>query len=110
MNEGVARMADRPVILELDEATPGVTPAEAPPVPEADARPTGQAMRTAAALAARPRSALGRWFWRLLAALVTFGLTLWAWDAVTGLIARNEVLGTVALVLLVLFLAVCRRS
>jgi putative membrane protein len=100
-------MADRPVILELDEATPGVTPAEAPPVPEADTRPTGQAMRTAAALVARPRSALGRWFWRLLAALVTFGLTLWAWDAVTGLIARNEVLGTIALVLLVLFLSVC---
>jgi hypothetical protein len=103
----MADRRDRPVILELDEATPGVTPAEAPPVPEDGARPTGQAMRTAAALAARPPSTLGRWFWRLLFALLTFGLTLWAWDAVTGLIARNEVLGTIALVLLGLFLAVC---
>jgi putative membrane protein len=103
----MADRRDRPVLLELDEATPGVTPAEAPPVPEDDVRPTGQAMRTAAAFAARPRSALGRWFWRLLFSLLSFGLTLWAWDAVTGLIARNEVLGTIALVLLVLFLAVC---
>jgi putative membrane protein len=100
-------MADRPVLLELDETTPGVTPAEAPPVPEESAPPTGRAMRAAAALAARPRSALGRWFWRLLGALLTFGLSLWAWDFVTGLIARNEVLGTIALVLLGLFLAVC---
>ncbi len=100
-------MADRPVLLELDEATPGVTPAEAPPVPEADAPPSGRAMRTAAALAARPGSPLGRWFWRLLAALLVFGLSLWATDFVTGLVARNAVLGTVALVLLSLFLAVC---
>lgn len=103
----MAERRDRPVILELDETTPGVTPAEAPPVPEADARPTGRAMRTAAALAARPPSVLGRWFWRLLAALLVFGLSLWAWDFVTGLVARNEVLGAVALGLLGLFLAVC---
>jgi putative membrane protein len=98
---------NRPVLLELDEATPGVTPAEAPPVPDAEAPPTGRAMRTAASLAARPRSMLGRWFWRLLLALLVFGLSLWAWDFVTGLLARNEVLGLVALVILGLFLAVC---
>lgn len=103
----MADRRDRPVILELDAGTPGVTPAEAPPVPEADAPPTGRAMRGAAALAARPRSALGRWFWRLLLALVTLGLSLWAWDFVAGLLARNEVLGTVALLLIGLFLAVC---
>jgi len=103
----MADRRDRPVLLELDEATPGVTPAEAPPVPDAEAPPTGRAMRSAAALAARPRSALGRWFWRLLAALLVFGLSLWAWDFVTGLIRRNEVLGIAALVLLGLFLAVC---
>ena len=103
----MADRRDRPVILELDETTPGVTPAEAPPVPEEGVRPTGRAMRTAAALAARPPSTLGRWFWRLLLALLGFGLSLWAWDFVTGLIARNEVLGTIALVLLGLFLAVC---
>jgi len=103
-------MADRregPVLLELDEATPGVTPAEAPPVPEDVAPPTGQAMKTAAALAARRPSALARWFWRLLGALVLFGLSLWAWDFVAGLVARNEILGFAALGLLGLFLAVC---
>ena len=103
----MADRRDRPLLLELDEATPGVTPAEAPPVPDAEAPPTGRAMRGAAALAARPRSALGRWFWRLLGVIVVFGFSLWAWDFVTGLVARNEVLGTIALVLVGLFVAVC---
>ena len=93
-----------PVLIETDDIGP--SPAEAAPVADT-ARPDGAAMQAAASFAARPRSALSRWFWRLLAALVTFGLSLWAWDTVTGLIARNAVLGTVALGLLGLFLAVC---
>lgn len=103
-------MADRregPVLLELDEETPGVTPAEAPPVPEDAAPPSGAAMKAAAALAARRPSILVRWFWRLLGTLIAFGLSLWAWDFVTGLIARNEILGYAALGLLGLFLLVC---
>jgi len=103
-------MSDRregPVLLELDEETPGVTPADAPPIPEDAPPPSGQAMRTAAALASRRSSVLARWFWRLLGALVVFGLSLWAWDFVTGLIARNAILGYTALGLLGLFLVVC---
>ncbi len=103
-------MADRrdgPVLLDLDETAPAASPADVPPVPEAEAPPTGQAMKTAAALAARRPSVLARWFWRLLGALIVFGLSLWAWDLVTGLIARNQVLGYVALGLLGLFLLVC---
>lgn len=98
-------MSDRrnPVLIELDEATDAPSPAEAPPVTEDPARPTGQAMRTMAALAARPRSRLAAWFWWLLGALLSFGLSLWAWDLVTGLIARNWVLGTIAVTLLALF-------
>jgi putative membrane protein len=92
-----------PVLIEIDDTGP--TPAEVPPV--ADEGPTGQAMQTMAVIAARRPSRLVRWFWRLLAALVTFGLSLWAWDFVTGLIARNPVLGYIALGLTGLFLLVC---
>lgn len=103
----MADSREKPVLIELDEDRAAPSPAEAPPVPEADAPPTGRAMQAAAALAARRPSALARWFWRLLGALAAFGLSLWAWDAVTGLIARNQLLGTAALILLGLFLLVC---
>lgn len=96
-----------PVLIQLDEDEPVISPAEAPPVPDDMQGPSGQAMQTMAALAARPPSRLARWFWRLLAALFTFGLSIWAWDFVTGLIERNQVLGYAALGLSGLFLAVC---
>jgi putative membrane protein len=90
---------DGPVLIDLD-ATPA-SPAEAPPIPDdvSPETPTGQAMRTIAALAARPRSRLARWFWRLLGAIVSFAISLLAWDFVTGLIQRNAVLGWIAIVL-----------
>ncbi|MFV2038442.1 MAG: YcjF family protein [Paracoccaceae bacterium] len=81
-----------PVLIEMDEALP-VGPDEAPAVPEAQ---EGRAMRAMAGFAARPASRLSRWFWRLLVVLVTLALSLWAWDFVVGLIARNAVLGYVA--------------
>ncbi len=92
-----------PVLIEIEDSGP--TPAEAPPI--ADEVPTGQAMQTMAVIAARRPSRLVRWFWRLLATLITFGLSLWAWDFVTGLIARNPILGYVALGLTSLFLLTC---
>ena len=64
-------------------------------------------MQAVAAMAARKPSRLLRWFWQLLSALVVFAASLWAWDFVTGLIARNAVLGYLALGLLGLFLLVC---
>ena len=90
---------DGPVLIDLD-AQPQ-SPADAPPVPDPAPgdRPTGQAMRTVAALAARRRSRLARWFWRLLAAIVVFGVSLAAWSFVEGMIERNAVLGWIALVL-----------
>ncbi|MGB5558717.1 MAG: TIGR01620 family protein [Paracoccaceae bacterium] len=101
-------MTDRqgPVLIELDEK-PKVTPDTAPAVPDLTEQPTGRAMQTVATLAARPPSRLARWFWRLLGAIVTFGLSLWAWDFVTGLIARNTILGYTAMALLGAFLVVC---
>lgn len=96
-----------PVLIELDDEAAGPSPAEAAPIRDAEGAPSGQAMQTMAALAARRPSFLGRWFWRLLAALLTFALSLWAWDFVTGLVARNPILGYIALGLTGLFLLTC---
>ncbi|MFV2003406.1 MAG: TIGR01620 family protein, partial [Paracoccaceae bacterium] len=84
-----------PVLIEID-AAPDVGPDEAPPVPEAEPLHEGRAMLAMAAYAARPTSRLSRWFWRLLATIAGFALSLWAWDFAAGLIARNAVLGYVA--------------
>ncbi len=93
-------MTQGPVIIDLDE-TPKHTPATAPPVPEAGPDlPTGQAMQTLAVLSARRPSRVGRLFWGALLALVGFAASLAAWDYVTGLLARNPVLGWVAFVLI----------
>jgi len=91
-----------PVLIPLDETGP--SPAAAPPVEDA---PKGEAMTAAAALATRRPSRLARWFWGSLAALLGFALSLAAWDFVTGLVARNPVLGAVALGLLGLFVLIC---
>jgi putative membrane protein len=87
-------MSRQPVILE--RASPAeLTPATAPPVPEAGV-PEPRAMAAAMALAARPPSRLGRLFWSALAAALGFVISLAAWDFVTGLLARNPVLGGIA--------------
>lgn len=93
-----------PVLIETGDSGP--SPAAAPPVADM-APPEGAAMQAAAGFAARKPSTLARWFWRLLGTIIVFGLSLWAWDFVTGLIARNEILGYAALALFGLFLAVC---
>jgi len=94
-----------PVLIELDQTASAVTPATAPPVPETTG-PQGQAMQAVANLAARKPSPLRRWFWSLLLALAGFVLSVTAWDFVTGMIARNPYLGSVAVGLTGLFIAV----
>ncbi len=100
-------MSDRrgPVLIEMD-AGPAVGPAEAPPVGDAPEAPSGAAMQAAARIAARPRSRLARWFWSLLGAFLGLALSLTAWDFVTSLLARNAMLGGVAVTLLGLLLLV----
>ncbi len=96
-----------PVLIDLEEASPDtVTPATAPPVPDTAEPPDPRAMRTLAVLASRRPSRLARWFWSLLGALLSFALSIAAWDFVTGLIARNQILGYAALTLTALFLIV----
>ncbi|WP_136440818.1 YcjF family protein [Pacificoceanicola onchidii] len=94
-----------PVLINLEEDAGSPSPSEAPPVPELrpmDA-PTGQAMATAAALAAREPSVLARWFWRLLVALIGTLTSIAAWTYVTGLIATTPLLGYAVAVLMGLF-------
>ncbi len=100
-------MSDRPVLIELDDTKPDPSPADAPPVAELDAAPTGQAMQTLATLAARDGSPLARWFWRLALAVVLFVAGVALWDFVTGLVARSPVLAAAALAIFGLFIAVC---
>ncbi len=87
-------MAKRPVLIDLEDEMPSVSVADAPPVPEtAEPLPDGQAMQRAAQLAARKPSRLLRWFFGLGTALVSAVASVAAWDLVTGLVARNSVLG-----------------
>jgi putative membrane protein len=95
-----------PVVIELNE-TSNLTPETAPTVPDTIDLPTGQAMQTVTGLALRRSTPLARWFWRLLVAIITFALSLWAWNFVTALIASNPILGYFATVLLAAFLLVC---
>ncbi|WP_370160074.1 YcjF family protein [Limimaricola soesokkakensis] len=94
-----------PVMIDLEEdAAPEVTPATAPPVPE-PGLPQGAALQRAAVIAARPRSALARWFFAALATLLGFMLSVAAWNWVAGLLAASPVLGMIASLLLTLVLA-----
>ena len=109
-------MTNGPVLIDLDEAKDSPSPADAPPVPDLghDRQPTGQAMRTAARLAAHRPSRLARWFWSLLVMMVGAGVSIATWDFVTSLMARNPIFGygiaalTGAFVL-VLMVIVCRE-
>ena len=89
----------------IEGLPPAPSPAEAPPVRDAPA-PGGQAMRTLEVLSARPPSRLGAWALRLGGALAGFALSLALWEFVAGLLARNEILGAIALGLTAAFLLV----
>jgi putative membrane protein len=97
-----------PVLFDLDDSAPRAAPAEAPPVPEPDTPipPQGAAMQTAAVLAARRPSRLARLFWGLTGALLSFAISLAAWDFATGLIARVPILGYAATAMIAALLIV----
>ena len=90
-------MTKGPVLIDLDDETPDVTPATAPPVPD------GRAMQTVVQVAARKPSRLTRFFWSATLALIGFAASVATWDFVTGLIARNQILGGAALILIAAF-------
>lgn len=90
----------RPPRPFLQEMADPVDPSLAPPVPEI--LPEGQAMQGLAALSQRRASGLTRFALWAFSALFTFVLSVAAYDFVTGLLARNVVLGWAAFVLVVL--------
>ncbi|WP_137111843.1 YcjF family protein [Rhodobacter sp. SY28-1] len=77
-----------------------VDPSLAPPVP--DALPEGQAMQAVAALSQKRPSVLWRFAVWAFGALFSFALSVAAYDFVTGLMARNVVLGWIAFALVIL--------
>ncbi|SFR19896.1 YcjF family protein [Poseidonocella sedimentorum] len=100
-----------PVLIDLEsgEDRPAPSPADAPPVPDPleAPRPEGQAMQVLATLGARRRSRLVTWFWGLAAALLSAWISVAAWDFITELLTRNEVLGIGVGVLALALLLVC---
>lgn len=98
-------MTRPPVVIELDETT-DETPATAPPVPDpAQQARDGWAMRTLVGLGRGEPLRVMRFVWASLVGLLGFIVSLAAWDYVTGLLARNTVLGSIALGLVALVLA-----
>lgn len=88
-----------PVLIEDDAlAAPAASPYDAPP-PEPSAAPPA----VTAGQAARGRG--GGWVWGAVLGLGSLALSVWLWDFVAGLLARNPALGAVAGVLAVVVVA-----
>ncbi|MEM1315822.1 MAG: TIGR01620 family protein, partial [Pseudomonadota bacterium] len=93
-----------PILIEGDDpalAGPAPSPADAAPPPEDLPLPEATAAGAALKAAGRPRrrrGALG-WFGVALGGFVSLAVGVAAWDFVAGLLARNAILGTAALVL-----------
>jgi len=86
----------KPLLVEMARDAPD--PGAAPPVP--DVLPEGAAMQALSRAATAPRSSLGHLAGWTFGALAGFVLSLAAWDYVTGLLARNSVLGSIAFALI----------
>lgn len=98
------------VLIELDDETAPVSPADAPPVPEPESPPapgTTPAMARLATAAAAGGSPLTRWFWGLAGALIGIMAVSALWAAIDSLLARSAVLGAAAGVLAAGFAIVC---
>lgn len=98
-------MEKGPVIFDLEEsesARPDV--AAAPPVPDSvAAKPERAAMQTAARLANRESSILGRLFWWLFSGLLVSAISISTWRFITVLMEDYPLVGLVVTVLLAAF-------
>jgi len=84
----------KPLLQEIDQAA---DPAAAPPVP--DLQQDGAAMQAVAALSQRRGSKVARLALWAITFLIGFWVSVAAYDFVTGLLARNLILGWIAFVL-----------
>ncbi len=85
-----------PFVIDTADLDPAPARPETAPQPE-DA-PSGAAMVRMAELAARPRGR-GSWIWAAAGSLLAFVVSLAAYDYIAALLARSEILGTIALAL-----------
>ncbi len=89
------RPQKKPLLLDwADESDPSAVP----PVP--DILPEGQAIQAAARIATTPGSPLARFAVWAFGSMLTFVLSVAAYDFVTGLLERNTILGAVAFTLI----------
>jgi putative membrane protein len=86
----------RPSLIELDDA-PAADPSREADVP--DLAPTGRAMQTLARATTHAASPLSRAALWVFSTLLAFILSVAAWDFVTSLLSRNNILGWIALAL-----------
>jgi len=99
----------KPLVIESDGPAK-VTPASAPPVPDARepdlpaGSPEGRAMTRAAAFAARGGSRIGRFFWSAAASLLAFIASVATWRFIEGVFSANPLLGWIAAALFATFL------
>jgi putative membrane protein len=85
---------ERPVETRMaDPGSAPVNPADAPPVPDMHAAPTGAAMQAALRMGGRRGSALARVFWGALAGLVSLLIGIALWDFAFALLDRAPILG-----------------
>ncbi len=92
----------KPIVIDADDLAPAAeTVAEAAPIPEPNLPQTAAMQRATQMAAARPGPLMRLTLWAL-GGLVAMVLSLAIWDFVTGLFARNWLLGQVALGLTVI--------
>ncbi len=84
----------KPVLIDLDD-TPGQTPSDAPPVPDLGL-PQGRAMTAAASVVGAQPSRLMRVAVWVLGSLFSFMISVALYDFVTGMLARNSLMGWIA--------------
>lgn len=93
-------MTNGPIVQDVSQGD-APDPQNAPPVPDDDiAQPQGQAMRSAARLAARRPSRLARWGWGLALALAGAAISVAAWDFATASMQRMPLLGYAVIALI----------
>lgn len=92
----------KPLILDREDHADAPTPASVPPVPDLTLPAQDTAMQVAARVAARRGAGLGGFAVWAFIALFTFVISMSAWDFVTGLLARNSILGSIAAALVAL--------
>ena len=100
-------MTNGPVLIDLEDQEAPLSVQDAAPVPDLETHiAEGQTMVMASRLATRPFSRLARWFWALLGLLLGTVVSVAAWDFVSALLNRSQVLGWAVTGLVAVFLAV----